>query len=41
MMKKIIKLLLVTMFTVSLVGCSSDNERSNTVDTTEQINRIK
>ncbi len=39
MMKKIIKLLLVTMFTVSLVGCSSDNERSNTVDTTEQINQ--
>ncbi|WP_034864221.1 flavodoxin [Thomasclavelia saccharogumia] len=38
-MKKIIKLLLVTMFTVSLVGCSSDNERSNTVDTTEQINQ--
>ena len=27
------------MFTVSLVGCSSDNERSNTVDTTEQINQ--
>ena len=39
MIKKIIKLLLVTMFTVSLVGCSSDNERSNTVDTTEQINQ--
>lgn len=35
-MKKLVRLLLVALLAGSVVGCSQNNERSNTVDTTKQ-----